>query len=51
MADIGLSCSRLIADEVRDAETLAALAWQVYGLLATMAFNAGRYKERNTVEC
>src|SRR5215467_6338556 len=38
MADINaLYCSLLAADEARDAAALTAVAWQVYGELATTA--------------
>jgi len=38
MADMNALYSRLAAaDEARDAAALAALAWQIYGLLATTA--------------
>ena len=38
MADMNALYSRLAAaDEARDAAALAAVAWQIYGLLATAA--------------
>lgn len=42
MADINaLYCSLLAADEARDAAALTAVAWQVYGELATAAADLG----------
>src|SRR6516165_611238 len=47
MADInGLYCSLLAADEARDAPALAAVAWQMYGQLATTAADLGALRAR-----
>ena len=47
MADINaLYCSLLAADEARDAATLAAVAWQMYGELATTAADLGALRAR-----
>ena len=47
MADINAWYSRLLAaDEARDAAALAALAWQMYGQLATTAADLGALRAR-----
>jgi hypothetical protein len=47
MADIDALYSRLLAaDEARDAAALAALAWQMYGQLATTAADLGALRAR-----
>ena len=47
MADInGLYGSLLAADEAGDAAALAALAWQMYGQLATTAADLGALRAR-----
>src|SRR5215470_16696606 len=47
MADIdALYCSLLAADEARDAPALAAVAWQMYGQLATTAADLGALRAR-----
>src|SRR5215471_10447433 len=47
MADISaLYCRLLAADEARDALALAAVAWQVYGQLATTAADLGALRAR-----
>jgi hypothetical protein len=47
MADInGLYSSLLTADEAGDAAALAALAWQMYGQLATTAADLGALRAR-----
>ena len=47
MADIdALYSSLLAADEARDAAALAAVAWQMYGQLATTAADLGALRAR-----
>jgi WhiB family transcriptional regulator, redox-sensing transcriptional regulator len=47
MADIdALYCSLLAADEARDTAALTAVAWQVYGELATTAADLGALRAR-----
>ena len=47
MADINaLYCSLLAADEAGDAAALAAVAWQMYGQLATTAADLGALRAR-----
>ena len=47
MADINALHSRLLAaDEARDAAALAALAWQMYGQVATTAADLGALRAR-----
>ena len=47
MADINaLYCNLLAADEARDAPALAAVAWQMYGQLATTAADLGALRAR-----
>ncbi len=47
MADINaLYASLLAADEARDAAALAAVAWQMYGQLATTAADLGALRAR-----
>ena len=47
MADINAWYSRLLAaDEARDAAALAAVAWQMYGQLATTAADLGALRAR-----
>jgi hypothetical protein len=47
MADINAWYSRLLAaDEARDAAALAAVAWQMYGQLATTAADLGTLRAR-----
>jgi WhiB family redox-sensing transcriptional regulator len=47
MADIdALYCRLLAADEARDAPALAAMAWQMYGQLATTAADLGALRAR-----
>ncbi len=47
MADINaLYASLLAADEAGDAAALAAVAWQTYGQLATMAADLGALRAR-----
>lgn len=47
MADVdALYASLLAADEARDAAALAAVAWQVYGQLATAAADLGALRAR-----
>src|SRR5215468_729483 len=47
MADINaLYCRLLAADEARDAPALAAVAWQMYGQLATTAADLGALQAR-----
>jgi len=47
MADINaLYCSLLAADEARDAPALTAVAWQMYGQLATTAADLGALRAR-----
>jgi len=47
MADINaLYSSLLAADEARDAAALTAVAWQVYGELATTAADLGALRAR-----
>ena len=47
MADINaLYCSLLAADEAHDAAALTAVAWQMYGQLATAAADLGALRAR-----
>ena len=47
MADINaLYCRLLAADEARDAPALAAVAWRIYGQLATTAADLGGLRAR-----
>jgi len=47
MADINaLYASLLTADEARDAAALTAVAWQIYGELATTAADLGALRAR-----
>src|SRR5260370_9757141 len=47
MADINALYSRLLAaDDARDAAALAAVAWQMYGQLATTAADLGALRAR-----
>jgi len=47
MADINaLYCSLLAADEAHDAAALTAVAWQMYGQLATTAADLGALRAR-----
>ena len=47
MADIdALYCSLLAADEARDAPAVTAVAWQMYGQLATTAADLGALRAR-----
>jgi WhiB family redox-sensing transcriptional regulator len=47
MADMNaLYCSLLAADEARDAPALTAVAWQMYGQLATTAADLGALRAR-----
>jgi len=47
MADINaLYCSLLAADEARDAPAVTAVAWQMYGQLATTAADLGALRAR-----
>jgi len=47
MADINALYSRLLAvDEACDAPALAAVAWQIYGQLATTAADLGALRAR-----
>ena len=47
MADINALYSNLLAaDEARDAAALAAVAWQMYGQLATTAADLGALRAR-----
>jgi hypothetical protein len=47
MADMNTLYSRLAAaDEARDAAALAALAWQIYGLLAATSADLGALRAR-----
>jgi WhiB family redox-sensing transcriptional regulator len=47
MADINaLYCSLLAADEARDTAALTAVAWQMYGQLATTAADLGALRAR-----